>query len=54
MPFRVCARARAAAPPRQVSVADYMRSRYGVSLQYPDLPCVLDRKGSALPLELLT
>lgn len=39
---------------RQVSVEQYMKSRYGVALKHPDLPCAVDRKGSALPLELLT
>eukprot|EP00198_Chlamydomonas_reinhardtii_P005504 XP_001694840.1 argonaute-like protein [Chlamydomonas reinhardtii] len=39
---------------RKISVQTYFKERYGVSLQHPDLPCVLDKKGGALPIELLT
>ncbi|KAG2499777.1 hypothetical protein HYH03_002074 [Edaphochlamys debaryana] len=39
---------------KAVSVQVYFKSRYGVTLQRPDLPCALDKKGAALPVELLT
>ncbi|PNH11990.1 Protein argonaute 10, partial [Tetrabaena socialis] len=38
---------------RSLSVETYFKERYAITLARPDLPCALDRKGSALPLELL-
>ncbi|KAG2443017.1 hypothetical protein HYH02_009433 [Chlamydomonas schloesseri] len=39
---------------RSVTVEAYLKERYGVTLKYPGLPCVLDKKGGALPIELLS
>ncbi|KAG2423208.1 hypothetical protein HXX76_015466 [Chlamydomonas incerta] len=39
---------------RKISVETYFKERYGITLRHPDLPCVLDKKGGALPIELLS
>lgn len=39
---------------RTTTVEKYFKERYGVELKSPSLPCALDKKGSALPVELLT
>lgn len=42
------------APARWLSVQEYYKERYGVTLNHPDLPCVLSRNGAAFPMELCT
>ncbi|XP_046856742.1 protein argonaute-2-like isoform X1 [Xenia sp. Carnegie-2017] len=38
---------------RKVTVLDYFRNTYNVSLRHPDLPCVkIGQKGSLIPMEL--
>ncbi|OMJ22450.1 Protein argonaute-3 [Smittium culicis] len=37
---------------RKISVADYMKEKYGVNLRFPFLPCVEFSRGNFLPMEL--
>ena len=37
---------------RKVSVLNYFKDKYNITLQYPDLPCIKIGKGSLIPLEL--
>lgn len=38
---------------KMISVFDYFKSKYNITLRYPDLPCLkIGQKGSLIPMEL--
>lgn len=37
---------------RQVTVAEYFAQKYKIRLQYPQLQCIVERKGAMMPMEL--
>ncbi|OQR66448.1 protein argonaute-3-like [Tropilaelaps mercedesae] len=37
-----------------VTVADYFARKYNIRLQYPNLQCIVERKGCMIPMELCT
>jgi eukaryotic translation initiation factor 2C len=39
-------------PEVQISIKDYLKKQYNITLQYPDLPCINLGKTSYLPMEL--
>src|SRR5690349_8802932 len=40
-------------PSRVISIADYFREKYKITLKFPDLPCIIvGQKGNVLPIEV--